>query len=496
MIQNVIVLGAGSAGLMAALAIKRWFPQVKVQVVRDPALGVIGVGESTTPNVPAFLFEFLRINPRHFYAIANPTWKIGIHFLWGPRPHFEYGFMQQLDAQWHDLPMPNGFYCNDDFSFADTSSALMAQGKAFRRAPNGAPDIRDHAYHIFNPDYVKALEMVGTDWGIEYVDGSMQTAECGPAGIAAILLKDGRRLPADFFIDASGFRSELLGKVLGEPFISFASSLYCDRAIVGGWERTTEPILPYTTAETMQAGWCWQIEHEKQVNRGYVYCSSALSDDEAQAEFVRKNPKANTWSHAVKFKSGRYQRGWVENVVAIGNSGGFVEPLEATALMLVCAHCQTLVGSLQASNLMPTPTLRKMYNDFFAASWDEIRNFLCIHYRFNTRLDNPFWRHCRADVDVSAVQGLLEFYEENGPTRLCRHLIGNRGQEMGVHSAFGVEGYLVILTGNKVPYKKQHTPTDEEWQRWKAHKTELAEAARNGLTVEESLAYIRADPVW
>jgi tryptophan halogenase len=178
MIENVIVLGAGSAGLMAALAIKRWFPQVKVQVVRDPALGVIGVGESTTPNVPTFLFEFLRIDPRHFYAVANPTWKIGIHFLWGPRSHFEYTFMQQLDAQWPDLPMPNGFYCNDDFSFADLSSALMSQGKAFRRAPNGAPDIRDHAYHIFNPDYVKALEMVGRNGA-----SNTSTAPCRPSAV-------------------------------------------------------------------------------------------------------------------------------------------------------------------------------------------------------------------------------------------------------------------------------------------------------------------------
>lgn len=496
MIRSVIVLGAGSAGLMAALAVKRHFPELRVQIVRDPALGVIGVGESTTPNVPTFLFEFLRINPNHFYAVANPTWKLGIHFLWGPRPHFQYGFMQQLDAQFPDLPMPNGYYCVDEFPFADTTTALMAYGKAFRRAPNGAPDIRDHAYHIFNPDYVKALEMVGREWGIEFIDGSMEGVERGPQGIAAILLTDGRRLAADFFIDASGFRSELLGRTLEEPFISFASSLYCDRAIVGGWDRTDEPILPYTTAETMDAGWCWQIEHEKLVNRGYVYCSSAISDDEARAEFERKNPKAKTWSHAVKFKSGRYRRGWVDNVVAMGNAGGFVEPLEATALMLLCANCQTLVPILRASNLSPTPTMRKMYNDFFAQSWDEIRNFLSIHYRFNTRLDTPFWQQCRADVDVSGVQDLLDFYEENGPTRLCRHLIGHRGQEMGVHSAFGVEGYLVILTGNRVPYKNMYMPSDEERQRWNAHVAHLAEYARGGMTVEESLAYIRKEPVF
>ena len=129
-------------------------------------------------------------------------------------------------------------------------------------------------------------------------------------------------------------------------------------------------------------------------------------------------------------------------------------------------------------------------------SWDEIRDFLALHYRFNTRLDTPFWQHCRADVDVSGVQDLLDFYEENGPTGFCRHLIGNRGQEMGVHSAFGVEGYLVILTGNRVPYKNMHIATDEERQRWGAHLANLAEYARGGMTVEESLASIRSDAVY
>ena len=95
---------------------------------------------------------------------------------------------------------------------------------------------------------------------------------------------------------------------------------------------------------------------------------------------------------------------------------------------------------------------------------------------------------------MSGVRDLLELYGENGPVRLCRYLIGNRGQEIGVHSAFGVEGYLVLLTGCKVPYRNTHTPTADEWQRWNAHKAELAAMASNGMTVEESLAYIRADP--
>src|SRR5678816_3709696 len=111
MIQSVLILGAGSAGLIAAISIKRKGPHLAVRIVRDPALGVIGVGESTTPNLPIFLFEYCGISRKTFYALANPTWKMGIHFLWGPRPSFDFGFgFNSLDSQWSDLPRPNGFY--------------------------------------------------------------------------------------------------------------------------------------------------------------------------------------------------------------------------------------------------------------------------------------------------------------------------------------------------------------------------------------------------
>ncbi len=185
---------------------------------------------------------------------------------------------------------------------------------------------------------------------------------------------------------------------------------------MGGWERTAEPILPYTTAETMDSGWAWRIDHEHHINRGYVYSSAAISDEAAAAEFLRKNPKAPASPRVVKFRSGRLRRAWVDNVVAIGNAGGFVEPLEATALMVVCSTSKMLVGLLTEASLEPTPTIRKLYNDIVAGTWDDIRDFLALHYRLNTRLDTPFWRHCREDTDVSGLAPLLEFYEENGPT--------------------------------------------------------------------------------
>ena len=485
-------MGAGSAGLFAALTLKRKHPQLAVTVVRSRAIGIIGVGESTQPTLQRHLFEYLGIPRRYFYAHAEPTWKMGIHFIWGPRQDgFIYPFDPLLDNQHPELPHPNGFYCDEDFSSVSITVALMEQGRAFPRQPGGAgPDIIPaHAFHVENCHLVETLERIGREWGVEFIEAKIASVERGPDGLAALHCEDGRRLAADFFIDASGFRSELLGRALEEPFESYARSLFCDSAVTERWPRTDEPILSYTTAETMDAGWCWQIEHEHYVDRGYVFSSQAISDDEAAAEFRRKNPKAPE-PRIVRFRSGRHRRLWVDNVVAIGNAGAFVEPLEATALGMICTSCRALADVLHHGALTPTPTLRALYNDLICRDWDEIRDFLSLHYRFNTRLDTPFWRHCRADVDLGGMEPLLEFYRENGPTGLCRHRLPSHTE-----SIFGLEGYLVMLIGNRVPYRSPHTPTPAERATWQAHRAQLRAAAGTGMDVREALAAIR-HPDW
>ena len=239
MIKNVLVLGAGSAGLLAAISVKLKIPQVAVRIVRSPDIGVIGVGEGTTPNFPRHLFDYLRISRKFFYANAQPTWKLGIRFLWGPRPQFDYGFGQALDSHWTDLPRPNGYYCEEEFRCVDLPTALMAHDRAFPRQPSGGgPDIQPwHGFHIENKKLVETLEVIARNVGVEITDGRVTGAERGAGGIAAVKLEDGRRLEADLFIDASGFRSELLGRALEEPYVSYGASLFCDRAVVGGWDR-------------------------------------------------------------------------------------------------------------------------------------------------------------------------------------------------------------------------------------------------------------------
>jgi tryptophan halogenase len=179
----------------------------------------------------------------------------------------------------------------------------------------------------------------------------------------------------------------------------------------------------------------------------------------------------------------------VDNVVGIGNACGFVEPLEATSLMVICSQCEQLVQFLQYTVLSPTPTIRKLYNHLLGEMWDEIRDFLALHYKLNTMLDTPFWRQCRAETDVSAIGDLLEFYEENGPMGFSRDLLRRTANN------FGIEGFLVMLVGNKAPYRARHHATAAEREIWDRHRTAFAEEARAGMDVKEALAVVRR-PEW
>lgn len=489
-ITSILILGGGSAGFLTALALRARFPELPITLLRSPELGIIGVGEGTFAYVPKHLHGYLGLDPAEFHAEAKPTWKLGTRFLWGKRDQFVYTFDNQVDFRVDGLPRPNGYYGFDDFTDFSVRASLMQAGKAFRRQPDGSPHLDHHfGYHIENELFVAYLEKVARRQRVAIVDGTVAEVKRGDSGVESLLLEDGRRLSADFFVDCSGFRSVLLGETLGVPFTPFTSTLYCDRAVVGGWERgADEPILPYTTSETMDAGWCWQIEHPDKIIRGYVYGSAFISDEVADAEFRRKNPKiANT--RIVKFKTGAYQKLWVGNVMAIGNSSGFVEPLEATAIAFVCSQSKALADSLYHNDLVISEPLRDAVNRIFDDGWNNIREFLGVHYRFNDRLDTPFWQACRSDVELGQAQAIVDYYRAHGPNALMRHVLERR-MEM-----FSLEGFYTILMGLKVPFENRHRPTEGELARWERFRAANQREAKAGLTVAEAMRVLRL-PEW
>lgn len=483
--KRIVVLGGGSAGFLAAVAIAKKLPEVELTIVRSTKIGVIGVGEGTIPSVVQFLHRFLGLDMRAFNREASPSIKLGIRYLWGQRPYFHYTFSAQLSQSHPWFPVPKGYFCQDNFDYADLNAALMRFDKVALRKPNGRPQFNQNfAYHLENKKFVGYFERLADELGIKKVDAIVEDVILGPNGVETLKLDNGQALQGDLFVDASGFRAELIDKALHEPYVDFNDALFCDRAVVGGWPRGDEdPYHPFTTAETMDAGWSWQIEHDELVNRGYVFCSRFLSDDEAVAEFTRKNPKIKS-PRVIRFRAGVRRRTWVKNVVSIGNSAGFVEPIEATAIGMICDSVSRLIRGLSASNLRILDIQRDIYNRIVFTNWEIIRDFLALHYKFNRRLDTPFWTMCRNEVPLGAAQEIADYYQEVGPDFSFMNVELKR-------DFFTAEGYLAMLLGQQVEYNRRPPIDAQMATKWQDYKRKLASATENALSMQEYLSALR-----
>jgi len=488
-VRKVLVLGGGSAGFLAAISIKTVNPTIDVEVIRSPEIGIIGVGEATTPLLPAVLHGDLNLDLTEFYRDAQPAWKLGIRLLWGPQKEFHYTFHYQTEHRHPQLSRNLGYYCWDEFHDIRPASSLMSVGRVFMRRPDGFPLIeRDAAYHIENEHFVTFLEAQARRLNIVIRDDTVQEVKVGDRGVDGLVLAKTGLATADLYVDCSGFRAMLIRQALKDPHISYKKSLYCDRAVVGGWTRENEPIMPYTTAETMNAGWCWQIEHEGRINRGYVYSSDFISDDDATREFLAICPKI-TNTRIVKFASGRQSNSWVKNVVAVGNASGFVEPLESTSLTMIAMRTKAIAAILHATGGVITDTCIREFNKRAALNWDAIRDFLAIHYRFNTRLQTPFWKACVADVELCGAAPIVEYYQENGPCSLWK------GTLLDLADFFGLEGYWTLLMGQKVPYNMTFQPSSQERDFFRMYQQYNRQKALAAMTCEEAYAAIRR-PEW
>jgi len=222
LINKVIVLGGGSAGFMAAIALKVKLPQLAVRIIRSKDIGIIGVGEGSTVPLTKFLHAYLPIGHKKFLEVAQPTWKLGLRFIWGPpnRSPFFYTFSpQQPHHVLPELPRPIGYYCWDDPDY-DVDCVLMGQDKAFERGSGGGPVFPGvaYAYHFENEKFVQFLEGYASVQGVEIVEDTVAEVKQDQSGVSQLLMSSGRVESADLYVDASGFISLLLGKTLAEPF--------------------------------------------------------------------------------------------------------------------------------------------------------------------------------------------------------------------------------------------------------------------------------------
>jgi tryptophan halogenase len=484
-LKRIVVVGGGTSGYFAALALQRGLPGVAVEVIESARIPVIGVGEATTTAMLPFLHLQLGIDPVELYREVRPTWKLGIRFDWGLAGHYSFmypfGSCSATEAAAHDHNLSNASLTSRLME-ADRSPIVVGDdGKVH----NLLPEVK-FAYHLQNKRFIGYLTELAAKRGIGHRFADVIDAVVNGDGetIERLVLSDGAEVTADLFVDATGFRSRLIEGALGSPFQSFADTLLCDSAVVGEVPQVG-PIQPYTTAETMDAGWCWRIPIEGEDHRGYVYASAFMNKEQAEAEMRRKNPGlANVWH--LKFRSGRHEHFWKGNVVAVGNAYGFVEPLESTALHMVISELNQLLGALRSQQ--DWRQVSAQLNTQIGGQWDYLRWFLGIHYKFNRRLHTPFWRHARDVVNVSGVQRFLDLYHTLGPweNTMAWH-------QLTKDPVFNHHGMFVLLLGQHAPCPPPAVSALPAAQ-WQARAHALSWLVERSMPQAEALAWLRDHP--
>ena len=345
--KSVCVLGGGTSGYLTAIALKSAFPGLEVTLVEATDVPIIGVGEATVDNFPRFL-QGLGLDIVELYRDVRPTWKLGIRFEWGAPD--DYYFNAPFAWNHRGIGLLGSLHYERTINEMNLHSVLMHKGlTSVFETEDGAgvwPGIH-YAYHLNNAPFVRFLRKRALDAGVIHKDLHVVSAELGPGGnVRALQTKERISVGAEFFVDCSGFRSLLLRQTLGARFQSFDASLFTDRALVfnkphGG------VIKPFTTAKTMDAGWCWVIPQEGEDHCGYVFSSTFVSVDEARREILSEFPDA-TEPRLVEFRSGCHDRAWIANTFAVGNSYGFVEPLESSGILMIQTHVEHLISILRA----------------------------------------------------------------------------------------------------------------------------------------------------
>jgi len=454
LVRRVGILGGGTAGYLAALALRRKVPGLAVTLIESPDVPIIGVGEATTPLMPQFLHVDLGLDVHTLFAEVRPTFKLGIRFLWGAPGdgdfNYPFGPLHLLE------PLVYGEEGRVDLRACSLQSLLMAADAVGLYPEDGGQAAdwtcrlgTENAYHLDNERFVAYLQRRAAAAGVERLEATVVDAEvrddgAGGREVSSLVLADGGRLAFDLYLDCTGFRSLLLERALGSPWVSFEKSLWTDRAVVAAVPHGGR-VRPYTTAETMAAGWCWSTPQADADHRGYVYASAFLGHEEAEAEMRRANPGMGA-ARPVRFRAGRHQDFWLGNVLALGNAYGFVEPLESTALHMLIRQIGLLAGLFPLRRA--ERSLQPLLNRRVGGWWDYLRWFLALHYRYNRRLDTPFWRACQAEVDVEHHAELLAAFRQRGPL----------SYDPAVRKAFdypdplwGPEGIDTLLLGQGVP---------------------------------------------
>jgi tryptophan halogenase len=425
-VRKLVIVGGGTAGWITAAAFARLLGQrLSIELVESEAIGIVGVGEATIPQIIR-LNTILGIDEHDFLKATSGTFKLGIEFVdWGrlgSRYLHTFGdtglnlgnvafhHYWRRSAMGEAAPDPQGLW---NWSLHQAASDQARFGK-LDKVGNTAMTGLAYAYHFDASRYARYLRGYAEGRGVTRTEGIVEHVERAQdnGDIAAIVLKDGRRVAGDFFIDCTGFRSLLLGETLGVGYEDWSRWLPCDRALAVPSERLPT-LVPYTRATAKPSGWQWRIPLQHRTGNGHVYSSGFISDDAAAETLLAGlDTKALDDPRPLRFTTGRRQAFWAHNCAALGLASGFLEPLESTSIHLIQSHVSRLIQLFPRSGNAEAE--RAEYNRRCAAEFAQIRDFLILHYHQTAREDSEFWRYCKHMAVPDSLNHKRELFAASG----------------------------------------------------------------------------------
>ncbi|MCF2949925.1 tryptophan 7-halogenase [Paraglaciecola aquimarina] len=409
--KHIVILGGGTAGWMSAsLMMAKWKDKaVNITLVESPAIGIIGVGEGSTPQLKTF-FEQIGIEESEWMPACNATYKNGITFKgWSSRPGFNsyfHPFASRIDA----FSAPAFFY-NSMFRRKGISvdshpdrfylSAYLAKHHKSPIPNENFPFPIGYGYHFDSGLLGQFLAKKSVQAGVNHIQAKvLDVGKHANGDLAFLQLDNGQQLSADFFVDCSGFNGELIQKHLAVPFHSYKDNLFNDNAVTIA-SSTGESINSQTISTTLKHGWAWDIPLTNRTGNGYVYSSDYTNANDAELELRQKLNLVDSDVEArhLKMKVGRVEKHWYRNCLAVGLSQGFIEPLEATALHFVQETIEGFIQAFEPASFSTKP--QDTFNLNLNNRFEGIRDYIVAHYRLSSRDDTDYWRANSENPNIS-----------------------------------------------------------------------------------------------
>ncbi|WP_428156156.1 tryptophan halogenase family protein [Brevundimonas sp.] len=423
-IRRIVVVGGGTAGWMAAAALAKTLGtrEREIVLIESEQIGTVGVGEATIPMILMFN-RVLGIDEDQFIRETRATFKLGIEFVdWRRLGHSYFHPFGLYGADMDGVPFQH-FWLRHQANGGEAdhgrfnAETLAARENRFMRVPPEQTQRLPRINYAFQFDaglYAAFLRRYAENLGVVRQEGRIvDVTRHGESGeVTAVVLDDGKAVEGDFFIDCSGFRALLIGETLGVGFEDWTHWLPANRAAAVPCQSAGE-LTPFTRATAREAGWQWRIPLQHRIGNGYVFSDAFLSEDEAcRLLMERLDGEALAEPRILRFQAGRRVRTWDRNVVALGLSSGFLEPLESTSIHLVQAGIAKLLAHFPTRR--SEPLLAAKYSREMSEEYDSIRDFLIAHYKLTERDDTPFWRHCRDMAIPDSLAERLEIFRSRG----------------------------------------------------------------------------------